>query len=156
MPDTLGWAPLRLVSARFKECVEGFFPGGSQFFPFFTVDPKSGTKEKADFWYWLPRNYLSFKPEVKRNHEELMFPHVWGTLSEPDVTREMYHNIGFQEYVEALPFWTSSPTFKDIVFRRDVYYTLKSSGFTGLVEAAEDNYLQHTPEQCVGYVKFKR
>ena len=155
VPDTLDWAPLRVVSARFRECLEGFFPDGSQFFPFHTVDPKSGAQQRADFWYWLPRNYLAFKPKVKRNHEQLMRPRVWGTLGGQDVTWEMYHNTGFQEYVQALPFWTSSPTFNQVVFRRDLYYALKSSGFTGLEESAEDNYLRHTPEQCVGYIRFK-
>jgi hypothetical protein len=155
IPDTLGWTPLRMVRTAMRDILLEAFPDGSRFFPFFSENKDSKELEATDFWYWLPRRYLRFRPEVRRGRDQLMRPSVWGALGGQDTTWEMYHNTAFREFVADLPFWTASPTFNEIVFRPDTYRTLKAAGFTGLYESAADNYLRNTPEQCVGYVHFK-
>ncbi len=156
LPETLGWNPLRLIGARLRDFLEESFPQGSLFYPFFAIDRETGASKPANFFYWLPCHYLRFKPNPKRSSDQAMTPHVWGALGRQDTVWEMYHNKAFQAFVEELPFWTPSPNFNQCVFRADVYHSIKAASFTGFEEAAADNYLRHTPEQCVGYVHFAR
>ncbi|KAE9630502.1 hypothetical protein [Parasedimentitalea maritima] len=155
IPDTFAWNPLRIVSTRFREFLESEFPEGSRFYPFAYHDPDTGAVQPAEFWFWLPRHYLIFRPKVKRGHDKFMTPQVWGAIGGQETTWEMYHNKDFQRFVEALPYWTASPSFNEVVFRKDVYHRIREAGFTGFYEANADNYLRHTPEQSVGFIQFK-
>lgn len=156
IPDTLGWSPLQIVSSRFKQFLETEFPDGSHFYPFSYRD--SGTKEvkHPEFWFWLPKHKLNFKPHTKRSRDQCMRPNVWGVLGGLDTTWEMHHNKTFQHFVADLPYWTPSADFGEIVFRSDVYHRLKALGFTGFIEAKSDNYLRHTPEQSVGFIHYAK
>lgn len=156
MPDTLGWNPLRLVSRRLRIFLEDAFPEGSMFFPFSSSNPAAEKSTPTEFYYWLPRHYLSFWPKPKREKHQWMRPQVWGALGGHDTTWEMYNNVTFQSFVTDLPFWTPSPTFGEIVFRSDIYKSIKAAGLTGFQEAPTDNYLRHTPDHSVGYIDFAK
>ena len=154
IPDTLDWSPLRIVRTRFKDFLEAEFPDGSYFYPFSYRDAETKEVKHPDIWFWLPRHFLRFKPQEKRGRNQHMRSQVWGALSGLSTTWEMYHNKVFQSFVADLPFWTPSGSFKEVVFRSDVYHRLKAEGFTGFVEAEADNHLRHTPEQSVGYIQY--
>jgi hypothetical protein len=156
LPDTLDWSPLRLVSKRVRDFLITVFPDGSRFYPFLSKNASSNELEATDLFYWLPRHYLRFRPNPRRGSDQWMIPDVWGSLGGQDVTWEMFHNRAFQELAVELPFWTPSPSFGQIVFRRDVYKAIKESGFSGFCEAPAGNYLSHKPEHSVGYVHFKK
>ena len=154
VPDSLGWTPLQIVSGRLKAFLESEFPDGSMFYPFSFLSTETDQVEYPDFWFWLPKNFIYFRPAKKRGKDKLLRPQVWGSLGGLDTTWEMHHNTAFQEFVAQLPFWTPAPQFKQIVFRSDVYHRLKAQNFSGFVEADADNYLRQTPEQSVGYIHY--
>lgn len=156
IPDTLGWSPLQIVSSRFKNFLEAEFPSGGYFYPFSYRDGRTKEVKHPEFWFWLPKHKLNFKPRAKRSPDQNMKPSVWGVLGGLDTTWEMHHNKAFQNFVADLPYWTPSASFKEIVFRSDVYHRMKAHGFKGFVEANADNYLRHTAEQSVGFIHYAK
>lgn len=154
LPDTLAFSPLRLVSSRMKEFLEGIFPEGGVFYPATFKISETEKLSEGDYWYWLPKNLLRFNFDVAERKHKTKTPHAWASLSDPCTTWEMGHNSVFQDYVKRMPYFTSSPRFRDIVFRADVYQTLKAEGFSGVKEAPMDNHLEDKKDYTVGYVIY--
>lgn len=156
IPDTCGWSPLRIVSTRLKEFLLEEDSEGGNFYPFNYVDAGTGKETAGDFWYWLPKRWLRFNPNSKRGPDQAQRHQAWGALGRQDVTWEISHNPNFQNFISQFPYWTPSPRFQEIVFRRDLYLKMKDHGFTGFNEAASDNYLRQTPDQTIGYINFDK
>jgi len=151
IPDTLGWRPLRIVSHPFREVLEKVFPTGSQFFDFSFLDIETGEEREAPYSYWLPSNFLLFYPKVRREPEQTQMPTAWASLGSSALAWEISHNTTFREFIAELPFWTSSPTFDDIYFRKDIYKAIADAGISGFNEAPANNYLKTKPHHTVGY-----
>lgn len=154
LPDTTLWHPMRIVSGRLKSFFESEFPDGGKFFPFRYFDVDTGQVANADFWYWLPLNFIWFQPPTDWPHAHRTKPLNWSALGQPPTTWEFQHNEAAQKYVQGFPYWTCAPTFGEIVFTRDLYQKLKCEGFTGFIESEPYSYTEKKDSKTIGYVIY--
>ncbi len=154
LPDTCDWNPLRIVSSRLRDFLEEEDPEGGLYYPFRYIEEESGSPLASDFWFWLPRRRLWFKPTETRGLDKQITYHTWGALGRQDTTWDMFNNKGFQKLVEEFPTWGPTVRMNDVVFRSDIHEKLKKTGFSGFNEASANNYLSQKPSDTVGYIYF--
>lgn len=129
-----------LVTARARVAIEELDPDNHYFFEVNITIEETGDPLPERRFYWKPRNVMRFK------HSKPQGPYFrppfrsGGAFSDTEVAWELKHNEKLRNYVADLPFWTLDWDQFNFGMSPRVFQSLKSEGFTGLVEIDGEDY----------------